>query len=74
MNNDPIVSSVRQVRDKLASKFGNDVHAIFADMQARESEFGDRRVREAHSLMPNTALHSSGGTVTGRGQSTPAAG
>ena len=36
MNEDPIVEEVRRVRDKLASQFNYDIHAIFADLRARE--------------------------------------
>ncbi len=36
MINDPIVEEVRCVRDKLARQFNYDVHAIFADLRARE--------------------------------------
>ena len=74
MTNDPIVSSVRQVRDKLASKFGYDVHAIFADMQARESEFGDRLVPEPRRMTPNLAVHLGGGPLTGHPSLAPTAG
>jgi hypothetical protein len=36
MNDDPIVEEVRRVRDKLASQFNYDIHAIFADLRTRE--------------------------------------
>jgi hypothetical protein len=36
MNDDPIVAEVRRVRDKLAARFNYDIHAIFADLMARE--------------------------------------
>ncbi len=36
MNEDPIVEEVRRVRDKLAGRLNYDIHAIFADMRARE--------------------------------------
>ena len=36
MNEDPIVEEVRRVRDKLARQFNYDIHAIFADLRARE--------------------------------------
>jgi hypothetical protein len=36
MNEDPIVAEVRHVRDKLAGRFNYDIHAIFADLMARE--------------------------------------
>lgn len=36
MNDDPIVAEVRRVRDQLARHFNYDIHAIFADLRARE--------------------------------------
>lgn len=36
MNEDPLVAEVRRVRDKLARQFNYDIHAIFADLRARE--------------------------------------
>lgn len=36
MNDDPIVAEVRRVRDKLAGRFNYDIHAIFADLMARD--------------------------------------
>jgi hypothetical protein len=36
MTEDPIVAEVRHVRDKLACQFDYDIHAIFADLRARE--------------------------------------
>jgi hypothetical protein len=47
MNNDPIVASVRRVREQLAAQFEYDVHAIFSDMRSRESQVGARLVRHA---------------------------
>lgn len=46
MNEDPIVNEVRRVRDKLARKFNYDIHAIFADLRARE-----RQEDPAHPLI-----------------------
>ena len=46
MNDDPIVEEVRRVRDKLASRFNYDIHAIFADLRARE-----RVEDQAHPLV-----------------------
>ncbi len=42
---DPIVADVRRTREKLSEKFDFDVHAIFADLRARQSAIGDRLVR-----------------------------
>jgi hypothetical protein len=50
MNEDPIVAEVRRVRDKLAARFNYDIHAIFADLMARE------RVEDAvHPLVRNAS-------------------
>ena len=46
MNDDPIVEEVRRVREKLARRFDYDIHAIFADLRARE-----RRDDPAHPLV-----------------------
>ena len=46
MNDDPIVVFVRRVRAELAAKFNYDVHAIFSDMRTRESQVGNRLVRQ----------------------------
>ena len=53
MIDDPIVASVRRVREKLASAVGYDVHAIFADMRERESKLGDRLVGEPQGKRTN---------------------
>lgn len=45
MIDDPIVASARAVREELAAECGYDVHAIFADMRARQSQFGERLVQ-----------------------------
>lgn len=44
MWDDPIVSEVRQAREKLAALFGYDVKAIFADLRRRQAELGNRLV------------------------------
>ena len=70
MNNDPIVNSVRKVRDQLAAPFNYDVHAIFNDMRSRESQFGDRLVRQPQSRrkvvnsIPKTAMPDIGSSGT----------
>jgi hypothetical protein len=46
MNDDPIVAEVRRVRQELAARFNNDIHAIFADLMARE-----RVLDPAHPLV-----------------------
>jgi hypothetical protein len=35
MNEDPIVTEVRRIRDRRASRCGYDIHKIFADLMAR---------------------------------------
>lgn len=35
MNEDPIVTEVRRIRDRRARRFGYDIHKIFADIMAR---------------------------------------
>ena len=37
MLHDPVVASVRQVRESLAAAFDYDVQAIFADLRKREA-------------------------------------
>ncbi len=49
MNDDPIVASVREIRDKLAGAFDYEVHAIFADLRRREAELGDRLVPQSQT-------------------------
>lgn len=41
---DPIVSDIRRVREQLAAEYNFDVHAIFAEMQKRQSKLGKRLV------------------------------
>jgi len=45
MGEDPIVSEVRQVREKLAKQFDFEVHTIFTDLRERQSQLGSRLVR-----------------------------
>ena len=52
MFDDPIVASVRKIRDELAAAFDYDVHAIFADLRRREAELGDRLVRQSPTRRP----------------------
>lgn len=62
MNDDPIVASVRKIREELAASFDYDVHAIFADLRRREAGLGDRLVRQSQTQRPNQAIHQSGGS------------
>lgn len=50
MWDDPIVADVRAVREQLAAQFEFDVHAIFADLRARQVETGKRLVRRKRAL------------------------
>ena len=43
---DPIVAEVRQIREKLAAKFGFDIKAIFADLRQRQGSLGGRVIRQ----------------------------
>jgi hypothetical protein len=62
MNDDPIVASVRKIRDELAAAFDYDVHAIFADLRRREAGLGDRLTRQSQTQRPNQAMHPSSGS------------
>ena len=57
MNDDPIVASVREIREELSAALGFDVHAIFADLRRREATQGDRLVRQPEDQRPNEARH-----------------
>ena len=46
MWNDPIVAEVRAVRERLAARFGFDVHRIFVDLRERQAQLGDQLIRE----------------------------
>jgi hypothetical protein len=61
MHDDPIVASVRKVREGLAAAFGYDVHAIFADLRRREAALGDRLVGQPQTQPPKQAVQPSGG-------------
>ena len=41
---DPIVADVHRIRKKLASEFGFDVKAIFADLRKRQTAIGGKLV------------------------------
>jgi len=51
MKDDPIVAAVREIKEQLAAEFGYDVHAIFSDMRKRQSQLGDRLVRQPEPKM-----------------------
>lgn len=60
MNDDPIVASVRKVREELAAAFEYDVHAIFADLRRREAALGDHLVNQRQTQRPKKPMHGSG--------------
>jgi hypothetical protein len=43
MNSDPIVDEIREIRERRAAQFGNDLRAIVKDAQERDAA-GDRRI------------------------------
>ena len=45
MNDDPILSEVRRVRDEHAAKFNYDLDAIFQDLKQKERKSGRQYVR-----------------------------
>ncbi len=66
MWDDPIVAEVRSTRERLAEQFAFDVHAIFADLRARQATLGARLVQRPRTLevepgaesdRDSTALH-----------------
>jgi hypothetical protein len=63
MNDDPIVASVRTIREELSAAFGFDVHAIFADLRWREAALGDRLMRQPETQRPNERMRPAGGSV-----------
>ena len=62
---DPIVAEVRRTREKLAEEFDFDVHAIFADLRARQSAVGDRLVRLKPKGATEDATSEQPSTTTG---------
>jgi hypothetical protein len=74
-----ITEEIRRTRHQLAAACGNDVFRIGAELRKRESESGRRIVRlpkrEPATITTNKAMHPSGrGSVSGNGDSSPAAG
>ena len=49
---DPIVAEVRDIREKLAAKFGFDVKAIFADLRKRQGSLGGRLIPQKKQAEP----------------------
>jgi len=53
---DPIVSEVRRMREKLSAPFGFDVKAIFADLRRRQAALGGRLVSRKKPAEPTDAV------------------
>lgn len=51
MNNDPIVSEIREIRERLAARFGFDIHLIVKDAQERDAS-GDREIVRREPRLP----------------------
>ena len=49
---DPIVAEVREIREKLAAKFGFDIKAIFADLRKRQGSLGGRLIPQKNRAEP----------------------
>ena len=49
---DPIVAEVRDIREKLAAKFGFDVKAIFADLRKRQGSLGAQLIPQKKRAEP----------------------
>ena len=49
---DPIVAEVREIREKLAAKFGFDVKAIFADLRKRQGSLGGKLIPQKRQAEP----------------------
>jgi len=43
MQSDPVLAEIRQIRERIAAKFGNDIRAIGRDARERDAA-GDRLV------------------------------
>jgi hypothetical protein len=52
---DPIVAEVREIREKLAAKFGFDVKAIFADLRKRQGSLGGKLIPQKKRAEPTAA-------------------
>jgi hypothetical protein len=73
---DPIVAEVHRTREMLAAKFNFDIDAIFADMQKRQVELGDRLVSPKTQAEPTPEAdrgHHSGPPESTSSEAAPAA-
>jgi hypothetical protein len=58
MKQDPIITEIRRVRDRLAARFNYDVKAIVAHYQRMERESGATYVHRGPKLVKKPALKS----------------
>ena len=73
---DPIVAEVRDIREKLAAKFGFDVKAIFADLRKRQGSLGGRLIPQKKRPEPTAKADQgrhSGSPKSTSSEATPAA-
>ena len=70
---DSAIGDLHAWRRELSDQFGGDLRAMVEDAMRRQGQSGRRLIRRRE--LTNNAIHPNGGeTVTGSGQSTPAAG
>ncbi|MBI2809021.1 MAG: hypothetical protein HYX68_28895 [Planctomycetes bacterium] len=73
---DPIVAEVREIREKLAAKFGFDIKAIFADLRKRQGSVGAKLIPQKRRAEPtpeaDRGRHSDSSEATSS-EATPAA-
>jgi hypothetical protein len=60
MESDPIVTEIREIREKLAARFGYDLRAIVKDAQERDTA-GDRKVVRLPPRRPAAGAEASAG-------------
>ena len=56
MKKDPIITELRQTRDRIAAKFNYNVRALFAHYQQMEQESGATYVHRGPKLVKKPAL------------------
>jgi hypothetical protein len=57
MHSDPVVAEIREIRERLAARFGYDIRAIAKDAQERDAA-GDREVVSLPPRRPRTERES----------------
>ena len=70
---DPIVAEVREIREKLAAKFGFDVKAIFADLRTRQGSLGGRLIAQKKQAEPTAQADRGRQSVSSGSESSGAA-